>query len=309
MKTNRIEDYKDEYLKIETPSEISETIIKGIERGKKEMSFNSNKKSKVFKICAGFVIATSILTGAVNVSPTFADTLKSIPIIGEVVKVLQFTNNEAKGGLITDGTDISNIDIKTDETSEEIVIEFSNGDENQDIVGSYNITKDEYPNTITFEIGGARRFTALNDFQKLSESQYVKEIYPLITLDDSLMRFVVVFNTSVDFNITEMKTPASLVINISKKEALDQQSIYIVRTESMPKGETFGIIEEELAIDNNIRVLKDDNEWFIVELKSFKNKEEAESFTTEYQKSSDIKLIIEERLENETPKHAPTTQK
>ena len=308
MKNNRIEDYKNEYLKIETPSEISETIIKGIERGKKEMNLHSNAKNRVLKICASLVLATSILTGAVNVSPTFADTLSNIPVIGEIVKVLQFTNNEARGGVITDGTDIDNIDIIADETSEEIIIEFSNGDENQDIVGSYNIIKAEYPNTITFEIGGARRFTALDDFQKLSESQYVKEIYPLITLDDSLMRFVVVFNTSVDFNITEMKSPASLVININEKEALDQQSIYIVRTESMPKGETFGILEEQLTVNYDIRVIKDDNEWFVVELKNFDTKEEADAFITEYSKSSDIKLIVEERLENEIPKHSPASQ-
>ena len=52
MKNNRIEDYKSEYLKIETPSEISETIIKGIERGKKEMNLHSNAKNRVLKICA-----------------------------------------------------------------------------------------------------------------------------------------------------------------------------------------------------------------------------------------------------------------
>jgi len=306
MKANKMSEYKNEYLEIETPPEISNAIMTGIERGKKEMTQNNNSRSKVLKVCASMVLATSILTGAINVSPTFAETLKNIPIIGEIVKVLQFTDGEAEGGIITDGTDISGIDIVEEETFEEIVIEFSNDGDNQNNVGAYKVVQAEYPSTITFEIGGARRFTAMEDFKKLNDSQYVKDIYPLITLDDSMMRFVVVFNTAVECEITETKSPASLVMHISEKEATAQQEMYFVRTESIPRGETFGILEEEFAREYDTRVLKDDNEWFIIELNSFDSKEAAEAFIAEYSKSGDKKLIIEKRLENEIPNHYPS---
>lgn len=306
MKTNKMSDYKNEYLEIETPSEISNAIMEGMKRGKKEMTQNNNTRSKVLKVCASMVLATSLLTGVVNVSPAFAETLKDIPVIGEIVKVLQFTDGEADGGVITDGTDISGIEIVEDATVEEIIIEFSNEGENQDIVGAYKVTQAEYPNTLTFEIGGARRFTAMDDFKKLQESQYVKEIYPLMTLDDSMMRFVVVFNAPVNCEITEIKSPASLIINISEKELLDQQDMYIVRTESIPKGEAFGILEEELSREYDTRVLKDDNKWFIVEVNTFDSKEAAEAFVAEYSTSNDQKLIVEKRSENEMPKHQPS---
>jgi hypothetical protein len=298
-------DYKNEYLEIEIPSEISTAIMEGIERGKKEMSQNNNTRNKVLKICASLVLTTSLLTGVINVSPAFADTLKNIPVIGNIVKVLQFTDGKAEGGVITDGTDISGIEIVEEINYEEIVIEFSNDGENQDNVGAYNVTQAEYPNTLTFEIGGARRFTAMEDFKKLNESQYVEEIYTLMTMDDSMMRFVVVFNAPVDCEITETKTPASLVIRISEKELLNQQDMYIVRTESIPKGEAFGILEEEYAREYDTRVLKDDNGWFIIELNSFDNKEAAEAFVAAYSKSSDKLLIVEKRLSNEIPKYYP----
>jgi len=306
MKTNKMSEYKNEYLEIETPPEISNAIMTGIERGKKEMTKNNNSRSKFLKVCASMVLATSILTGAINVSPTFAETLKNIPIIGEIVKVLQFTDGEAEGGIITDGTDISGIDIVEEETFEEIVIEFSNDGDNQNNVGAYKVVQAEYPSTITFEIGGARRFTAMEDFKKLNESQYVKDIYPLITLDDSMMRFVVVFNTPVNCEITEMESPASLVMHISEKELSEQQEMYFVRTESIPRGETFGILEEEFKREYDTRVLKDENEWFIIELNSFDSKEAAEAFVMEFSVSSDKKLIVEKRLENEIPKHYPS---
>lgn len=305
MKVNKMSDYKNEYLKIETPSELSNAIIEGIERGKKEMTQNNNVRNKVIKICASMVLTTSILTGVINVSPAFATTLKSIPIIGEFVKVLQFTDGEAEGGVITDGTDISGIEIVEEATFEEIIIEFSSYDENQDNVGAYKVTKAEFPNTITFEIGGARRFTAMEDFKKLNESQYVKEIYSLLTMDDSMMRFVVVFNTPVDCEITETKSPASLVMRISEKELLGQDDMYIVRTESLPSGEVLGILEEEYAREYDTRMLKDDKEWFVIELSTFDSQEAAETFVAEYSKSSDKLLIVEKRLENEIPKHYP----
>ncbi|MBI9012171.1 MAG: hypothetical protein JEZ08_08030 [Clostridiales bacterium] len=306
MKINKMSEYKNEYLEIETPPEISNAIMTGIERGKKKMTRNNNSRSKVLKVCASMVLATSILTGAINVSPTFAEILKNIPIIGEIVKVLQFTDGEAEGGIITDGTDISGIEIVEEETFEEIVIEFSNDGENQDTVGAYKVTQAEYPSTITFEIGGARRFTAMEDFKKLNDSQYVKDIYPLITLDDSMIRFVVVFNTAVNCEITELKSPASLVMRISEKELSDQQDMYIVRTESMQNGETFGIQEEEFAREYDTRILKDDNGWFIIELNTYDSKEAAEAFIAEYSVSSDKKLIVEKRSEKETPKHYPS---
>ena len=306
MKVNKMSEYKNEYLEIETPSEISNAIMEGMKRGKKEMTQKNNTRNKVLKACASMVLATSLLTGVVNVSPAFAETLKNIPVIGEIVKVLQFTDGEAEGGVITDGTDISGIEIVEDKDVEEIIIEFSSEGENQDTVGAYKVTQAEYPSTLTFEIGGARRFTAMDDFKKLQESQYVKEIYPLMTLDDSMMRFVVVFNAPVNCEITETKSPASLVMRISEKELLDQQDMYSVRTESIPKGEAFGIFEEELSREYNTRVLKDDNGWFIIELNTYDSIEAAEAFVTEYSNSSDTKLIVENRLENETPKHFPS---
>jgi len=298
-------DLKDEYLKIETPSENSKAIMKGIERGRQEMKTNNQSRNNVLKVCVSLVIGVLMFTGAVNVSPTFADTLKDIPILGEIVQILQFTDGKARGGEITDGTDISGIEMKEQETFEEIIIEFSNDSVDQENVGAYKVVKAKYPNTLTFEIGGARRITALEDFKILEESQYVKDIYPLITLDDSMMRFVVVLKAAVDVEITEMKTPASLIMHISEKEAGVESIKYVVRTESFQRGEAFGVLEETLSMDYETRVLKDDNDFFLIDLKSFDTKEAAEAFIAEHVHNANVKLLVEARSENDMPRYFP----
>lgn len=294
MKENKIEDMKKEYMEMNIPMEIQDSIAMGIERGRKEMTHNNWKQSYWTKSVAGFVIASVILTTAVNVSPSFAANLEKLPIIGKIVQVLQFTDKSASGGVITDGSDISDIEVVVNEGHEEVRIEFSNEAVDQTNVGAFNVIEGEYPSTLTFEIGGARKFTALEDFSVLKESAYVKDIYPIITLDDSLIRFVVEFYGTVETTVVELETPPGIVVQIAEGAKNDNQSVFSVRTASYERSETFAIMESTLSENYETRVLKDDEGLYFVELGVFDSLEAAEIFIQDASKGIEEVLNIEE---------------
>lgn len=302
---NRLLDLKKEYDDIKIPAELNSAVKKGIERGKKHMSRNRTT-NKFVKTLAGIAAAFLVLMTAVNVSPVLAGAMEEIPILGSLVKVLQFDNGEAGGGKITDASDISDMDTFENQGYESIVINFSQGDANQENMGAYKITYNENPYTMTFEIGGARRFSAEEDFEKILQNKNVKDIYKIITLDDSLIRFVIVFNNPVEYKVEEMKDPASLVVSVREDSEYVPGKTYSLRTESYPYGETIGIIEEKLMSYNLDRVLKDENGLFFVEIGCFDTQQAANQKLAEI--NTDVKLFVEERMGADLPKSYPAQE-
>ena len=161
-------EYKKKYNEIDIPNELSDRIKLGIQRGRTEMIKNkrNNLYNNIMKVCAGVVISVGLLTAGVNVSPTFADTLKNIPILGELVRILEFHDGRGEGGAITDGSDVDIIDIYEKNGYENIVIGSSQNNESQPTAGAFSIQYNENPYTMTIEIGGARALSAKDSFPR-----------------------------------------------------------------------------------------------------------------------------------------------
>lgn len=298
MDVNRLLDLKKDYEEIEIPAELYDAVQMGIERGKKQMSKNK-ATNVVIKTFVGVAAALIVLMAGVNVSPALADALDDIPVVGNLVKVLQFKDGKAGGGVITDGSDISDIDTAKKGEFEQIIINFTQDGNAQSTVGAFKVRYDENPYTMTFEMGGARRISAQENFGKILKNKYVKDIYQIITLDDSLIRFVIEFNTPVEYKVEEMKDPASVVISLREDKDYVEKTTYSLRTESYPFGETIGIIEEQLMVNNETRMLKDENGSFFIEVQSFDTKDEAEKKLAEL--GTDVKLFVEERTGEKVP--------
>ena len=91
-----LKDYDD----IQVPTNLNDYIDKGIQKG---MDYKNERKSISFKKVASIALVSGVtLTAASNI-PVFANELVKIPIIGELVKVLDFTESVQFGGVITDG--------------------------------------------------------------------------------------------------------------------------------------------------------------------------------------------------------------
>lgn len=297
---------KEEYEQIEIPPELYNSIQIGINRGREKMNARIKTVNTAMKICASFIIALALFTGSINVSPAFADALRGIPIVGRLVKILQFTEGKSNGGKITDGTDISNIDLIEEDGYENLIINFSQDDELQVDVGAFKVKYEENPYTMSFEIGGARRISAKENFKKILESKYVKDVYTIITLDDSLIRFVIEFKVPVKYEVKEMKEPASIVISLKEDKQFMGKNMYSLRTNSYPYGESLGILEEKFSAISPTRILKDAEGMYFVELQLFETKEEALSKLDEISKMNYAPIFIEERFGAEDPKSYPT---
>ena len=86
MKSNRLKDLKHEYDNIEIPDRLDDVIME---------AFNmNNKKDSKKTVVRWSIIAASIcvIVGTVNLSPTFASTFENIPVLGNVIKIINFKN-------------------------------------------------------------------------------------------------------------------------------------------------------------------------------------------------------------------------
>lgn len=101
---DNIEDMIREYENIEIPQELEITVISAIEGSKSEkykesIIMNKNRKIRGIKSIAGIAAAAALLfTGAVNISPAFADSVAEIPLIGSLVRVINFSQHSYDEG-------------------------------------------------------------------------------------------------------------------------------------------------------------------------------------------------------------------
>lgn len=291
----KLKQLEEDYNQIQIPNELNTAVKQAIMCGKLERKKRQHKNKMILNMCSSIVIALVLLTSIVNISPTFAESFKSIPIVGQLVDILQFVDGNAVGGTIVDGTDVDELTLVDEESSDSIIIHFAKDGEDQDIAGAYEISYHEKPFTLTFSISGARMLSAEKDFDSIRESKYVKDVYKHITLDDSMVRFTVVFNGPVSFEIIEMKEPACLVVNLKEGLAVKEKSTFTVRTRSYSVGESLAVIEEELMKLNEVRVLKDREGTYFVEVGQYETEEEAKNKIDSLASSLNEELFIEVR--------------
>jgi hypothetical protein len=202
------------------PDALDDAISRGTLEGKRLSEKRASMTHKTrpsagMHFMAGAAAAMMILVISLNLSPAFADRMIEIPVLGQLVKVLIFTNGSAGGGEITDGSDVSGVSTVKSGASEYFTIHFQQGEMPQDIAGAYTVQYARYPDTLSFQLSGVRMFSATEDFEALKGSSLVEDVYPIITMDDSMVRFMIVFKEPVVYEVKEMKEPASLVIQVT----------------------------------------------------------------------------------------------
>lgn len=246
-------------------------------------------------------------TISINTIPAFANSTSNIPGIGKLVKVLQFnkgtdTKETISGGIITDSSNVQSITSQKNDKSQTLTITFSKDNVSMGTVPHYKVDYKKYPYTMTFTVSGARYISVEKDFDALKQNKFVSDVYKIITLDDSTVRFNVVFKNPVKFEVKEYKKPAQLVVNLTKEEDL-KQPVYAVRSASYPYGEEIGHIEEQF-ISEDARMLKDENGTFLVDMGAFNSEKLAEEKIAEFNKKygSNTKLYIEKRNASDIPK-------
>lgn len=104
MKNDNIDKLKENYKNIDIPKELDDVIndaFKEIEN--KEIENNKKDWRKNMKKWYASAAAIGLIIVSVNASPTFAKNLENIPVIGNIIKVVDFNNYR----IDKDGMDVS----------------------------------------------------------------------------------------------------------------------------------------------------------------------------------------------------------
>ncbi|MCR8845235.1 DUF4179 domain-containing protein [Paenibacillus sp. SC116] len=261
----------------------------------------------VKRIVASAAAVFVLFTISVNTMPAFASSLENIPGIGKLVKVLQFNKGGAEGGQLTQEegpTDVHAIGLHQQGDSDQITIRFQKDNKEQLIASSFHVQHREYPNTMTFSIRDARNFSAQQDLATLKKSRYVADAYEIISMDDTLIRFTIVFKEPVAYEVKEYKDPAEVVLTLKQGTSAEvQDKVYSVRTASHPFGEEQGMMEEAWIEEENVRILKDSAGTYLVEAGYYPTKEEAQAQVRKLEEQHGLQgqLHVEERTFLQTP--------
>ena len=292
------------------------------------------KSTKRFSFIAWLAATSIIFVAAVNTIPSLVTNTINIPVVGSIIKAvdfeseplkkeaetiesqnfsvygnpvqrLSFTDGDVSGGEITDNINVKSIFLSKEHGAEQIIIDFTKrGDIEQPMLVApfFEIVYGNNPNTLTFSIYGAREFEA-NDFEDLKKSDFIEDAYWLVTHDDSLIRFVIVFNSPVVIEGTEYADPAQLVISLSPDEQPVSGKQYAVRTAPYLFGGEIAQLEETLFGEKGIRVLRENgilfSSWeseFYLEIGLYDDKEKAEKRVVELNEKYGSGLVyVEEK--------------
>lgn len=285
-----------DYDDIKVPESLKDYIDKGIERG---INYKKESKSRILKQVASIAII-STMTLAVSNIPAFANELVKIPIVGGIVRVLDFTNSVQFGGVITDGNSMVIDSLKKDA----INIYFSKYGEFIDELPNYEVNYREYPYTIVLTFNGVRNVDYTHIEDKVEKIPFVKDVYDIITLDDSQRKIAIEFKENVDFEVSEHKNPGMIQIKLKEnREKINKKVSYFIRSNEFEYGEILGQKEEEF-LEYNKEVQKLSNGKYIIQFGPYENKEDANKIIEKIKKDKNIstKVYLESRNIGEGPK-------
>ncbi|MGV8146694.1 MAG: hypothetical protein ACLKAK_08560 [Alkaliphilus sp.] len=211
-------------------------------------------------------------------------------------------NGMIVGGEVTDGRVIKEITHEIHEEFERIVVSF----DNEDIIPHFSVRHAENPQTLIFAIDGVRGFKI--DLPKEVNSSLVDVICPIMTLDDSQVRFGIIFNQQIKFEVYELIDEARIVVDIIKNEMhVGDGRLYTIRTMRYDFGETIGQIEGFLKFElglPEVRILMDSDNMYYVEMGKYHTREDAEKMKKKIEELNiEFELYIDEIGGNEL--HCP----
>jgi hypothetical protein len=269
-----------EYDTLTIPKELDDFIDRGIAKGvahTKAMPLQKRRNPyRTWGQAAAAVIIGGglFLTVAANV-PVMAKGLENIPVIGQLVKVLDFTHQqEQSGGQVTDGTQIT---VGSDKENT-IDIHFKMNQELVSDVPAYVTKYEKYPYRLTFEFNGVREFDAQAAAEEFRQMPFVKDVYSIITMDDSAYRFAVEFTQDIDVSVSEYKEPGMIQVTSKakdNKEAGTPESAYFIQSGSYEMGEQLAILEEYLLSYDAVSFQKDQQGTYILQMGPFSTEAEA----------------------------------
>ncbi len=249
---NKIDELKMEYDNIPIPERLKYVVNDAIESKK---TYKQNQKKLLITAASLFLII-----GAVNISPVFAENLEQIPVIGSVVKIINFSNYEIKENGYEASIKVPNI----------------NGLDNKEL--EYKLNKE-------FETQGKQMYSQyLEEIKSLKEvgkigNKEVKSWYEIQTDNDDILSLVI-YNYSAEgssdtkrkfYNIDKHNQTILTLQSIFKNDdyiKVISENIKQQMKDQMKKDENkYYWLDEEIDPEINFKSIKKDQQFYINENK------------------------------------------
>ena len=281
--------------------ELDNTIRRAIARASSLRRRQAVIRKSLLSLAAAFLVFTT----SVNVLPALGNTMEGIPVLGRLVSALRLDRLEV-GGQITDGMHVGPITF----TRDTVTINFTEGNSPAAKAPWYKVTQYSHPHSLILEAHGVRGLhpTAVNP--RFAGNAYIKDVYRSVILDDSALRFVIIFNRPVEIVVRELTTPGALQLVLSAVETANEDAVYAVRTYSQTTRGSAGELEERIreALEwqgEGVRILRDAQRGYMAEAGFFTTEIAAQEFMAKIRAAglTDVPLTIEKRGANDIPRH------
>lgn len=270
---------------IKVPDNIDLFIKRGVDKAMNEKSAKKNffKRNKEFSM----VIALAIAVVVVSNVDIVAQELVKIPVVGKVIKVLNFTTDFdaiSESG----GKPAPNMNVESDNTNNEVFLSFVDSQTGKPAneLPPYEFKYMAYPYSLVLTFNDVRNINPQEILKNLENLPYVKRTYRLLHLSDSGFSVCVEFDRNVEVNMNEVQNPAMLKISAVEGKKAEHQELYFITNESREGEDAFQINDVFFGEKEN-RCIKDDN-GFYVQFGPYKTEEEAT------QKLQEINSVLEE---------------
>jgi hypothetical protein len=296
------EKFQQQTQAIPIPEALDSVLFNAIERGQNTMK-RKRTVSRGLKTLVSLAAAIALLAVSIQVSPALAQRVEQLPGGAGLVALLRADRPWAQGGAITDGQDIRDIDrtIQTDPedpASQGEILRITLGEDGT--LAHYEVLYTQYPYSVVITLNGVRAFSAMDALKALEEGPLIKGAYPLITLDDSAHRLVIVFTKPVHIHVAEAEDAPALILTIREDtETAAGGALYALRTPSMEFGELLGILETDLRFEfgsSQVRILQDQAGTYLVEEGLYDSANAAEARRTDLlEMGFPYELVVEGR--------------
>ena len=282
------------YQEIPIPGNLEQVIQNAVCR-EEQRENRERRKATAVKFRRWVTAAAAVfalLFACANIPPIYAKAAE-LPVLGQLVRVLHV----GSGGEITDGAKAS----AKQAAPETVKIAFESASENMSFAPSYEVLHRSAPERMVLTLSGVRDIDFDSVKKSLLAGKAVRDVYPEMIPDDSSMGMVVVLNDGWDYKVTEYSNPGVLELKFVPSEKRTEETVWYLRTDSMPYGEEVSAYCEMVSPEKPTQ-LKAQNGDYLVTVGQYSSRTEAEKALKTLQKQyGDVKFWVSSGTGNEIP--------
>ncbi len=200
------------------------------------------KKNYFLRFLTIIIVLALLAVAASNIS-IFAEHLKNIPVMGEVVDILDFSKNDSEPNYIPVDEDTPLSDAPLTQ-SVRIFFDSQSTDSGSP---AYMIRDGVSPRRLEFILYNVYDFDIEALTESLSGLDFIKDVYRTTVLDDSMRTFTVELSKDISYTASEYNSEGYIDLTLTQTGNDSDDTIYIVRSASGKMNEDMASLCESVS--------------------------------------------------------------